>query len=109
VKFVVDTQLPRILSTRLREAGYDSEHVLEVALAQSPDNDIWIYASKNGAAIVTKDEDFAEWVHSGREGPPVVWLRVGNCTNAELLAALLPAWPQVIAALEAGDRLIEIG
>jgi predicted nuclease of predicted toxin-antitoxin system len=82
---------------------------LEIALGQSPDNDIWRYAAANSAVIVSKDEDFAEWVLAGRGGPAVVWLRVGNCTNSELLASLLPAWPKVVASLEAGDRLIEVG
>ncbi len=108
VRFLIDTQLPKLLAKRLRETGYESDHVLEIALGQSPDNDIWQYAAAKGAVIVTKDEDFAEWVLAGRSGPAIVWLRIGNCTNAELLASLLPAWPQVIEALEAGDRLIEV-
>ena len=108
VKFLIDTQLPKLLAKRLREGGYESEHVLEIALGRSPDNDIWRYAAANGVVIVTKDEDFAEWVLAGRSGPAVVWVRIGNCTNSELLASLLPAGPQVIEALKAGDRLIEI-
>lgn len=58
--------------------------------------------------IVTKDEDFAEWVLAGRPGPPVVWLRIGNCMNAELMAWLLPQWSHVAEALERGERLVEI-
>jgi len=108
MKFLIDTQLPKLLAKRLREMGYEAEHVLEIALGQSPDNDIWRFAAANGMVIVSKDEDFAEWVLAGRLGPAVVWLRVGNCTNSELLASLLPAWPRVIEALEAGDQLIEI-
>lgn len=84
------------------------EHVLELALAQSPDGDLWQYAIKHAAVIVTKDEDFAEWVLTGRSGPFVVWLRIGNCTNAELIEWLLPLWPQVVEALQRGDRLIEV-
>jgi len=38
----------------------------------------------------------------------VVWLRIGNCTNADLMGWLLPLWPQVIRALDHGDRLIEV-
>jgi hypothetical protein len=38
----------------------------------------------------------------------VVWLRVGNCTNAELVDWLLPVWPDVVNAMESGERLVEV-
>jgi predicted nuclease of predicted toxin-antitoxin system len=108
VKFLLDTQLPKALAQRLRESGSECQHVLELGLAQSPDNTLWNYAREQDAVIVTKDEDFAEWVQAGRSGPQVVWLRVGNCTNAELLHWLLPLWPQILQALTQGERLIEV-
>ena len=82
MRFLVDTQLPKLLSRRLKEAGHAAEHVLDLNLGQSPDNDLRRYASANDAVIVSKDEDFAQWVISGRSGPKVVWLRVGNSINA---------------------------
>ncbi len=108
MKFLVDTQLPKILGHRLQREGHEAEHVLDLDLGQSPDNDVWRYADRNDAVIVSKDEDFAQWVMSGRSGPKVVWLRVGNCTNAELVEWLLPAWPDVVRALESGERLVEV-
>jgi len=97
-----------MLARRLQQAGQKAEHVLDLDLGQSPDNDVWRYAEKNEAVIVSKDEDFAQWVMSGRRGPKVVWLRVGNCTNAELVDWLLPVWPDVVRALESGERLVEV-
>ena len=108
VRFLIDTQLPMALASRLWDAGHEAEHVLELAMAQSPDNDIWRHAIRCGAVIISKDEDFAEWVLTGRSGPSVVWLRIGNCTNRELLEWLLPLWPAVMEALEHGDRLVEV-
>jgi predicted nuclease of predicted toxin-antitoxin system len=108
VRFLLDTQLPKALARKLRNAGHEVEHVLELAMGQSPDNDLWQYAIEHQAVIVSKDEDFADWVLAGRPGPAVIWLRVGNCTNAELMEWLLPLWPQVLEALERGDHLVEI-
>jgi len=108
VRLVIDTQLPKMLARRLEQEGHKAQHVLDLDLAQSPDNDVWRYALENGAVIVSKDEDFAQWILSGRHGPKVVWLRIGNCTNAELVDWLLPVWPEVISALESGERLVEI-
>jgi len=108
MRFLIDTQLPKILAQRLREEGEEAEHVLDLAMAQSQDGVLWQHAITHGAVIVTKDEDFSEWVLTGRAGPSVVWLRVGNCTNVELLAWLLPLWPEIVRDLEGGERLVEV-
>jgi len=107
-QFLVDTQLPASLARWLTAQGFPSEHVLDVKLAQSEDNPIWLYAARTGAAIVTKDEDFAHWVRCGRPGPAVVWLRIGNCRKAALLSWLELLLPQIVQQLQRGDRLIEV-
>jgi predicted nuclease of predicted toxin-antitoxin system len=58
--------------------------------------------------LVSKDEDFAIWVRSKRDGPPVVWLRTGNGTTEALIACLDPIFEAVEERIVAGDRLIEV-
>lgn len=58
--------------------------------------------------MVTKDEDFASRTAWEKEGPPIVWLRVGNCSNEALLRWLEPMLNEIIKSLESGERLIEI-
>jgi predicted nuclease of predicted toxin-antitoxin system len=96
VRFLVDTQLPVALARWLRESGHEAEHVLEINLAQSKDTAIWQYAQEHGAVIITKDEDFAEWVRCGRPGPAVVWLRLGNSSKRQLLLWLEPLLPLIV-------------
>jgi predicted nuclease of predicted toxin-antitoxin system len=108
VRFLIDTQLPAALAHWLRQQGHQAEHVLDVGLAQSKDTPIWRYAEEHGAVIVTKDEDFADWVARGRPGPSVVWLRVGNTSTKALLAWLAPSLSLVVKKLEGGERLIEV-
>ena len=108
MRFLVDTQLPRALAFWLSERGHPTEHVLDVGLGQSKDTPVWRYAQQHGAVVVTKDEDFAEWVRRGRPGPAVVWLRIGNSSKRALLAWLEPLWPAVVHQLEQGDRLVEV-
>jgi predicted nuclease of predicted toxin-antitoxin system len=43
------------------------------------------------------------------EGPPIVWIRVGNTTVPALFNALAAAWDAIFAALEAGEPVIEVG
>jgi predicted nuclease of predicted toxin-antitoxin system len=108
VRFLVDNQLPVELAEWLRQQGHEAEHVLEVQLAQAKDNPIWQHALTHGAVIVSKDEDFAEWVRRGRPGPAVIWLRLGNSTRRELLTWISTRWPRVLIRLQEGARLVEV-
>jgi predicted nuclease of predicted toxin-antitoxin system len=108
VRFLVDTQLPTAPARWLREHGHQAEHVLEIGLAQSKDTLVWRYAQEHGAVIITKDEDFAEWVRRGRLGPSVVWLRLGNSSKRVLLVWLEPLLPLIVQKLDQNDRLVEV-
>jgi predicted nuclease of predicted toxin-antitoxin system len=72
-------------------------------LAQASDTEIWNYAISVGAAIVTKDEDFAQRkvLHDG--GPAVVWIRLPNTRRRDLLIWFDGVFSQVVQALGAVD------
>lgn len=108
MRFLVDNQLPGALARWLITQGHSAEHVLDVNLAQAKDNPIWVYAQNAGAVIVSKDEDFADWVRQGRAGPAVLWLRLGNSTRRELLAWIEARLPAALRQLQEGERLVEV-
>lgn len=109
MRFLVDAQLPPALVRLLREHYHEAEHVTEIGPAHASDRDIWRYALEQGAVIVTKDEDFADMVAiSSREGPAVVWVRVGNTRRAALLAWFEPLIDAIIEMVDSGERLIEL-
>ncbi|MBI3874565.1 MAG: DUF5615 family PIN-like protein [Verrucomicrobia bacterium] len=108
MRFLVDNQLPGALAGLLRGQGHEAEHVLEIGLAQGKDNPIWQHAIAKQAVIITKDEDFAEWVRRGRPGPSVVWLRVGNTSRQALLTWFVSVLPTIISDLNNGERLVEV-
>ena len=56
---------------------------------------------------MTKDEDFAVRAQL-RPGAPVVWIRVGNTRNADLLRRVAATWPRVLEALSRGETLVEL-
>jgi predicted nuclease of predicted toxin-antitoxin system len=60
-----------------------------------------------GAAIITKDEDFA--IHLLLHGgPAVVWLRLGNTRRAALLSRVEADLGRIVTALRSGETLIEV-
>lgn len=108
MKFLVDAQLPPALARWLTEAGYEAQAVREIGLREADDSAIWRHAEANGYVIVTKDEDFALRLQATQNGPSVVWLRMGNTSNAALHAWLGLQLPQIVALIGQGSRLVEI-
>jgi len=108
VKFLIDNQLPTALAKYLCTKGHEAQHVLSVGLASAKDGEICQYAKEHTLVIVTKDEDFSRQAIQPDAAFQVVWVRLGNCRKSVLLAAFESLLPSIVAALEAGDRLIEI-
>ena len=108
MKFLADAQLPPALARWLVEAGCEAQAVREIGLREVDDGAIWRHAEDTGCVIVTKNEDFALRVQATVAGPCVVWLRVGNTSNAALRAWFVPRVPQIVALLAQGTRLVEI-
>jgi len=108
VKFLVDNQLPRVLCRFLASRGAECEHVLDVGLAKATDEQIWRHAGENGQIVISKDEDFAHLAARVKTGARFVWVRLGNCRSAALLAAFDRVWPRLEASLLAGDEIVEI-
>ena len=57
MRFLVDAQLPPALARMLAAHGHEAEHVADRGMAAASDGAIWDWASREAAAIVTKDEE----------------------------------------------------
>lgn len=108
MKFLVDNQLPAALAKLLVSRGQEAIHVLEVGLDAAKDDEVRNHAVKNSMVLITKDEDFSRRASRPDASVQVVWVRLGNCRKAGLFSALDSVLPQLLAALEAGNKLVEI-
>lgn len=92
--FLVDEDMPRSTARVLREAGHQAEDVRDVGLRGHGDDEVFDYAQRRGAILVTEDRGFANVIrfplgsHRG-----IIVLRVPNelstsRVNRELLEAL---------------------
>ena len=108
MKFLVDNQLPLALAKYVQQRGFDCEHVLDVGLAECLDVEICRYAEAHDRVIISKDEDFFYIASQSKRKIKLIWVRLGNCRTAPLLAAFDRLWPSIEASLNAGDRLVEI-
>ena len=108
MKFLLDAQLPPALVRWLQEQGHVAEAVRDAGLREAEDRAIWAWALQTTAVIMTKDEDFAGRSQEEQNGPVIVWLRVGNCSNEALRAWLTPRLPGIVQLVTQGSRLVEV-
>lgn len=74
-------KLPNLLSSQFP----GSLHVRNCGLKGFPDEAIWEYARNHEFTIVSKDSDFYQRSILYGHPPKLIWLRIGNCTRANLI------------------------
>lgn len=108
MRFLVDAQLSPALARWLAAKGHEAKHVGDKGMQAASDIAIWDYALASSAAIVTKDEDFAQRKVLTATGPVVVWIRLPNTRRRDLLAWFETILPDIVAAPDRGETLIEV-
>jgi predicted nuclease of predicted toxin-antitoxin system len=95
LRFIVDTQLPLSLCKLLRANGHDVLHTYECEDKEyTTDRRIREIAVQEERIIVTKDTDFHDYYIVKGAPPKVLLLKLGNCSNKDLLSSIekhLPA------------------
>lgn len=84
MKLLFDQNLSHKLVRRLADLFPDSVHVREVGLKEAGDPVVWAYARDHGLMVVSKDSDFHQRSFLYGYPPKVVWLRLGNCSTADV-------------------------
>jgi predicted nuclease of predicted toxin-antitoxin system len=107
MRFIVDAQLPPALAKWLATKGHEAEHVADKGMEAASDTAIWHFALQESAVIVTKDEDCAQRKALTEKGPAVVWIRLPNTRQRDLLVWFETVLPDVVSALQRGETLIE--
>ena len=106
----LDAQLPPALAPWLcTECGVKTVAIREVGLREASDEQIFFAARTARVVVMTKDSDFVSLLERHGAPPQVVWLTIGNCSNAALQKLLGAQWQVVARLLEQGEPLVEIG
>ena len=108
MKFLVDQQLPPALAAFLAGAGHQAQHVREIGLKEAEDAAIWSHALAHEMVMVSKDEDFYFLALLPGSTGRLVWVKIGNCRKQVLLDKFRTQIVAIIAALDAGSRIVEI-
>jgi|SRR4030095_12415638 predicted nuclease of predicted toxin-antitoxin system len=88
MKLLFDHNLSYRLVPTVASLYPGSMHVRDVGMTTADDEEIWNFARQQGLAIVSKDTDFYQRSIFFGHPPKVVWIRLGNCTTAQVEALL---------------------
>lgn len=83
-----DENLAARLVADLADVYPNCIHVGDQGLAGGSDHAIWQHARDHGLIIVSKDEDFQRLSVLYGAPPKVIWIRLGNCSTADIIRLL---------------------
>jgi predicted nuclease of predicted toxin-antitoxin system len=106
VNFLVDAQLPRRLAYRLRDAGHDVLHTLDLpASNRTTDAETNQLSTRDLRVVITKDTDFVDSFLLFHRPHKLLLVSTGNVTNVDLEDLFVPQIPAIAAAFESYDYL----
>lgn len=88
MRLLFDENLSPRLPNRLSDLFPNSLHVRDVGMKSAIDPIIWDYAKDNNLMIVSKDADMHDLSLVLGNPPKVIWLRLGNCSTAQVESSL---------------------
>lgn len=108
--FWLDAQLPPVLARHLAERfGVEAKTIRNLGLRDASDRAIFDSARRDGATVITKDEDFVELVQRLGAPPQIIWVTCGNSSNQHLKQVFEKTFAQARALLLDGALVVEIG
>lgn len=88
MKLLLDNNLSQKLVAQIANLYPESSHVALLGLEKASDFDVWLRAKDDAYCLVTKDADFNGLLASKGFPPKVIWIRLGNCTSAQIVNLL---------------------
>lgn len=109
MKIWVDAQLPPTLAVWLSDTfDLQAAALVDLALRDAQDIEIFEAARAENALIMTKDSDFIDLVCRLGTPPQILWLTCGNVTNRNLRQLLTATLPDALERLQQGEIIVKI-
>ncbi len=87
MKFMVDAQLPKLLSAFLNSKGFDAVHTLDLPNQNnSQDDEVILFADNENRIVISKDSDFLVSFLIMGKPHKLLLVSTGNIKNKELLS-----------------------
>jgi len=110
MNFWVDAQLSPALAPWLTgQFSVQAYSVKHLGYRDAADRVIFAAARDARAVVITKDSDFISLLEQHGPPPQVLWVTLGNTSNAHMKAVLSRTFERAVLLLRAGEPLVEIG
>lgn len=90
------------------EFGIEARPVRDLGLRDARDRENFLAAREAGATAMTKDSDFVLLLEQLGPPPQVLWLTIGNTSNAHIKEGLSRSFAFARKLLLRGEALVEI-
>lgn len=108
--FWIDAQLSPALAPWITETFSVEAYSLKwLGYRDAGDQDIFQAARAERVVIMTKDQDFLRLLHQHGPPPQILWVTLGNTSNARMKEVLQKTFIQAVQLFENGEPLVEIG
>ncbi|HEX7239894.1 MAG TPA: DUF5615 family PIN-like protein [Longimicrobiaceae bacterium] len=105
----VDAQLSPALAPWITdEFGIEAYSAQYLGLRDAEDPQIFLAARQAGAVVLTKDNDFVLLLQQHGPPPQVLWVTLGNTSNARMKQVLLRTFRPALDLLRRSEPLVEI-
>jgi predicted nuclease of predicted toxin-antitoxin system len=105
----IDAQLsPALAPWITQEFGVEAYSMKRLNYRDASDQVIFQAAREAHAVVMTKDGDFPRLLNQYGPPPQVLWVTLGNTSNAHMREVLCQVLPRAFAMLESGEALVEI-
>lgn len=105
----LDAQLSPYLARWISEEfGVEVHAVRELGLRDAEGREIFLAAREAGAVVLTKDSDFMLLLEQLGPPPQILWLTIGNTSNAHLRRVMTKSFASALELIQRGEPLVEI-
>jgi predicted nuclease of predicted toxin-antitoxin system len=106
----IDAQLsPALAPWIMEQFSIESYSMKWLGYRDALDKEIFHAARAVNAVVMTKDQDFIGLLDQHGPPPQIIWITLGNTSNARMKEVLQQTLLEAVKLLKAGEPLVEIG
>jgi predicted nuclease of predicted toxin-antitoxin system len=107
LKLLIDMNLSNKLAIRLRELGYECKHWKEIGDPKAPDTELFDWAKRNGAVVITRDIGFGGILAATQfDAPSVMQIRCDDSHSNSVFPIIVQALQQTEEQLCQGALVV---
>ncbi len=108
--FLVDAQISPAIAAWINRTfpNHTASSLISHDLRHGTDSEVFAKAIELDAVLVTKDSDFIQRCEQAQNPPRILWIRVGNSSNAHMQQVLGRNMDTLVKLFQSGEIIVEV-